>query len=59
MISRIRMIRPIGKYIKPLLTTLAHIACHAATQRLFNTFEMYQRLNAVKFPYADRHLQHP
>jgi hypothetical protein len=53
------MIRPIGKYIKPLLTTLAHIACHAGTQRLFNTFEMYQRLNAVKFPYADRHLQHP
>ena len=59
MISRIRMIRPIGKYIKTLLTTLAHIACHGGTQVFSTTSEMYQGLNAVKFPYADRHLQHP
>jgi hypothetical protein len=59
MISRIKMIRPIGKYIKNPPDQLAHIACHAGTHRLFNTSEMYQTLNAVKFPYADCHLQHP
>src|SRR5215469_11803049 len=56
---RIRMIKPIGTYIDPPLNSTTHMGYQTERHTASTGWQTDSVPDAVKFPYADRHLQQP